>query len=352
MEHPSFNRHIDELVARGETRNLHSVIALVHGEPIIEWYGSGLDFKWSESLGVVAFDRNTLHDIRSVTKSVVALLYGIALGQGQAPGPDEPLMRYFSQYPDLAGDPRLARLTVRHALTMTLGLDWNEDVPYTTLENSELAMELAPDRYRYILERPVVAEPGSTWRYSGGASALLGYLIQQGTTKPVAGFAREVLFGPLGIDSFEWMAGPDGTPSAASGLRLRPWDLARIGQMVLQRGRWQGRELVAPAWLDEMTKPHVSIAPGFDYGYQWYIGTVLADEPATAGREGTGTRLSWFGGIGNGDQRLWILPQLDLVVVMTAGNYNDWSDREMPLRVLKAVLRAVRAHTQGGPTAP
>lgn len=331
------SRRIHELVQRGEARNIHSVIALQHGELLVEWYGSGPDFRWSESLGHVTFDRNILHDVRSVTKSIVSLLYGIALGRGAVPPPDATLMPHFPQYPDLAADPARARLTVRHVLTMTLGLDWNEDAPYTSLENSEIAMEFADDRYRYILERPVVAEPGTTWRYTGGATALLGYLIEKGTGTSLPDFARKNLFDPLGIDTFVWMAGKDGVASAASGLRLRPLDLARIGQLSLDGGRCNDREIVPSSWLEESLTPHVEIGPGFLYGYQWYCGSLQLDSPQP------NTRIRWYGAIGNGDQRLWVLPQLQLVVVMTAGNYNDWSDRMMPGRILRAVVEEVVA---------
>lgn len=121
----------------------------------------GEDFSWDESHGVVTFGPETLHDVRSITKSVVGLLNGIALGDGLVPEPEEPLLPNFPEYPDLAADPDRARLTVEHALTMTLGLAWDEDVPYTGTENSEIAMEHAPDRNRYVLERPIAEEPGS-----------------------------------------------------------------------------------------------------------------------------------------------------------------------------------------------
>lgn len=348
-------RRIDELIQQGNAKNVHSVVALHHGELLFEWYGSGLDFKWAEPLGHVTFERDTLHDIRSVTKSIVGLLYGIALANGDVPPPDAALMPHFPQYPDLANDPARSALTVHHALTMTLGLQWNEDAPYDSLENSEIAMEFADDRYRYILEQPIVARPGATWRYSGGATALLGYLIERGTGKTLPDFARESLFQPLGIDAFVWMAGDDGVASAASGLRLKPIDLARIGQLTLEAGRWKGQEIIPSEWLDQSLVPHVEIAPGFLYGYHWYGGSLPletheANEHDDVDREGQVKKVdpsaapahyNWYGAIGNGDQRLWVLPELQLVVVMTAGNYNDWSDRAMPGRILRAVVKEV-----------
>lgn len=323
---------IGQIVRNGDAPNLHGLVVLHGDETVYEWYGAGEDFKWNDSLGHVTFGAGTLHDIRSVTKSIVALLYGIALANGQAPEVDEPLAKHFPQYADLWGDPGHARLTVRHALTMSLGLKWNEDVPYTSLENSEIAMEFAADRYRYILEQPIVSEPGVAWRYSGGATALIGHLIERGTGRSLPDYAREMLFTPLGIQTFEWMAGTDGVASAASGLRLSPRHLGRIGQLVLSRGAWRGKQVVPQEWIDAALQPRIEIAPGFEYGYQWYIGTLPGKEP------GQDYTYRWWGGIGNGDQRLWLVPELQLVIAMTAGNYNQRTT--LPETILRTIVQA------------
>lgn len=329
---PELADRLAETLRAGRAANLHGVVVIRNGRLVLEHYGAGEDFKWNKSLGMVTFGPDTLHDIRSVTKSIVGLLYGIALAGGRVPGPEEPLLRHFPEYPELATDARRARLTVEHALTMTLGLEWNEDVPYTSAANSEIAMELAPDRHRFVLERPIVEEPGKRWLYSGGASALVGRLIAKGTGKPLPDFARSALFEPLGLDAFEWMAGQDGVASAASGLRLTPRDLARIGQTVLARGRWEGREVVPADWLKAALRPRVRIDEGFDYGYQWYLGVF----PAAAGAGAR--RLPWVGGIGNGGQRLFVVPDLDLVVVITAGNYNTADQSTTPSTILNDVV--------------
>lgn len=207
-------------IEQGRVPDLHAVVAVRDGEVVLEHYGEGEDFILNEPLGHVRFTPGTLHDIRSVTKSVVGLLYGIALADGQVPEPHESLLAHFPEYPDLAEDPRRAVLTVEHALTMTLGLEWNENVPYTSPANSEIAMELAPDRFRYILRQPIVDEPGVRWSYCGGASALVARLIEKGTGLALEDYGRAKLFEPLGIADFAWSTGEDGTALAASGLRL------------------------------------------------------------------------------------------------------------------------------------
>jgi CubicO group peptidase (beta-lactamase class C family) len=329
---PDLADRLADVLRAGRAPGLHGVVVIRHGRLVLEQYGAGEDFKWNQSLGWVTFGPGTLHDVRSVTKSIVGLLYGIALASGRVPAPDEPLLPHFPEYPDLAADSRRARLTVEHALTMTLGLEWDESVPYASTANSEIAMEMAPDRFRFVLEQPIVEEPGTRWSYSGGASALVGQLIARGTGQPLQEFARTALFEPLGITAFEWMAGRDGVAAAASGLRLSPRDLARIGQTVLDGGRWSGREVVPAASLTEVLRPRVRIDEGREYAYQWYLDSFPAVEGANT------TPLRWVGGMGNGGQRLIVVPERSLVVAITAGNYDSADGATTPMTVLNDVI--------------
>lgn len=319
-------------VESGLLPHLHVVLAERSGETVLESYGSGPDENWGRSIGEVTFAADTLHDLRSVSKSIVSLLYGVALERGDVPRLDTPLLELFSDYPDLAADPERQRLTIEHALTMTLGMEWDETRPYTDPENSEIAMEMAPDRYRYILERPFVAEPGTRWIYSGGATALIGEILQRGTGRKLPDFAREVLFAPLGIDRFEWAAGPDGTHSPASGLRLTAPDLLKIGRLVLNNGLWQDHRIVPEAWLTASLRPVVATGEGPDYGYFWFCGQ--APVPALSGP------ADWFAGFGNGGQRLWICPKADIAAVIFSGNYNTWTAWIPPTRVWSEIILA------------
>jgi CubicO group peptidase (beta-lactamase class C family) len=314
---------LDETLQAGRADGLHGVVAVRNGETLLEYYGTGADFAWGTSLGVVEFGPETLHDIRSVTKSVTALLYGIALADGLVPPPSEPLLAHFPQYPDLAADPRRARLTVEHALTMSLGLEWREEIPYDNPANAEIAMELAPDRYRYILERPILEPPGARWAYCGGATALLGGLIAEGTGRSLPQYAQAALFAPLGIRRLEWMLGDDKVASAASGLRLAPRHLARIGELVLAEGAWDGRRIVPAEWLRTMLRPRLTVGES-RYGYHWYLESVAGHRLVT--------------GSGNGGQRLHVAPDLGLVVAITAGNYDDPDQARTPRTVLEQVI--------------
>ena len=261
---------VAKLQMAGRLENVHGMVALRQGRTVFERYAAGTDVAWGRPLGRVSFQADTLHDLRSVTKSIVGLLYGIALAGGHVPAPDDPLLAQFPEYPDLANDPKRAPIKVVHALTMTLGMEWSEDLPYTDPANSEIAMEHAPDRYRYILSRPIMGPPGEGWIYSGGAVALLARILEKGTGQDLASFANAVLFEPLGITNTEWARGEDGTYSAASGCRLTPRDLASIGHMVAAKGEWRGRQIVPANWLEASAKPRAVVDDGRRYGYLWY----------------------------------------------------------------------------------
>jgi CubicO group peptidase (beta-lactamase class C family) len=322
----------------GTLPNLHGVIAARGGRIFFERYLAGPDAGRSP-FGVIRFGPETLHDMRSVSKSVVGLLYGVTLGAGQVPVPEASLLAQFPEYPDLSADPTKHALTIQHALTMTLGTEWDElTLPYTDPRNGETAMNNAADRYRYVLERPMIDRPGRRWTYNGGATALLGRLIEKGTGRQLYDFARAALFEPLGIGKTEWRRGTDGEPIAASGLRLTPRDLARIGVMILGGGQWNGRQVIPADWLAASFTPAISMPDGRQYGYQWYLGAV----PMNDGNGGV--RLERIiSAIGNGGQRMFLLPRLDLVVAITAGNYNAMNQGDPPLVVLRdLILPALR----------
>jgi hypothetical protein len=155
---------LDKAVAEKRVWNLHGVVIVCAGRLVLERYFEGEDNARGSPLGNVAFKADTLHDLRSVSKSIVGLLYGIALGNGKVPPPEAALFASFPEYTDLAADPALNRWTIHHMLTMTMGTDWDElGVPYTDPSNSETAMDMAPDRYRFVLGAPVVMEPGKRW---------------------------------------------------------------------------------------------------------------------------------------------------------------------------------------------
>jgi len=328
---PEIGDTLDDAVRRNELANLHAVVVVRGGKLALERYYEGADERRGRSLGTVAFGPEIKHDLRSVTKSIVGLLYGIALADGQVADLDQPLVDQFPAYGDLAAEPERRRMTVFHALSMTLGTEWNEDLPYTDPRNSETAMDRADDRYRYVLGRPFAAPPGSRWTYNGGATALLAHMISHGAGQPLLDYARDKLFTPLGIADVEWIVGSDGEPIAASGLRMRPRDLAKIGQLILDGGTWGESRVVPSAWLDQSFEPRVRTDDDIEYGFHWWLGKLRSNGQP------------WIGAFGNGGQRLFVIPSLRLVVVITAGNYNKPDQWKLPVAVMRdVVLPALR----------
>lgn len=336
---------LDKLVADKRVWGLHGVLVVRGRHIVLERYFEAEDNNWGQPLGLVRFGPDTLHNLYSATKSIVALVYGIALAEGKVPPPSAALYAQFPEYQDLvAADERRKQQTVAHALSMSLGAQWNEiGFAYDSPANDEVGMEMARDRYRFVLERPVIGAPGRRWQYNGGATAMLGRLIARGTGQSLPDYARDVLFDPIGLGPTEWVTSRetwvfrqtgagDGEPVAASGLRMTPRDLARIGQLVLDNGMAGGRQIVPAEWLAECFVPRVSVSELQRYGYQWYLGDMEF-------RTGQRVRLEhWVGCAGNGGQRLYVMPDLDLVIVVTAGNYSKPEQWLPPIRIVREVV--------------
>lgn len=312
-------RRLADAEGAGRISGLHALLVSQRGKLVFEHYGKGDDEAEGQGLlRDVAFAADVPHDLRSVSKSVVGLAYGIALAAGKVPPPEAKLYEQFPEYADLAREAGRDRITIHHVLSMTLGLDWDElTVPYgNDLRNSEVAMEAAPDRFRFILERPVVSEPGTKWVYCGGATALLGHLIAKGTGEELLPYCRRVLFDPLGCGPVDWAKGRgDGRYRAASGLRLLPRDLLKIGEVARAGGAWGGQQIVPRDWLKRSATPAVTMTDGRRYGYHWYLG---------ASRAGASEQMEpWIGGIGWGGQCLYIFPAFGVVVAQNCGNYDQ-----------------------------
>jgi CubicO group peptidase (beta-lactamase class C family) len=317
--------------------NVHAVLVARRGVLVFEHYFSGSDEHWGRAAGDVNFGPETKHDERSVTKSVVALVLGIAIDRGWVNSVNEPVLSFFPQYSDLR-TPEKDRITLRHLLTMSAGLEWHEyGIAYTDQANSQTLMDSARDPYRYVLEQKVVTAAGRSWNYSSGSTELLGAVLKKATGEPLDELARKVLFGPLGITDIEWHKDARGNPIASGGLRLRPRDLAKIGQLVLQRGAWNGAHVVPASWVDAATTPQINDPPSISYGYQFWL-----DRSNVGNRE-----VAWAVGIGLGGQRLYIAPALDLVVVVNAGLYKSDLQGTVPWSVLSQyVLKAMEPHLQ------
>ncbi|MEH6633174.1 MAG: serine hydrolase [Halopseudomonas aestusnigri] len=312
---------LDAAFKQKDLTGLHSVYILHKGEVLAERYYSGQDQRWGDPLGQVKQSASQLHDLRSVSKSITSLLYGIALEEGIVPDLDAVVVDQFPKYDDLLNDPERRKIIIRDILSMKMGTEWDENLPYSDPRNSEIAMENSADRYRFILDRPMVSTPGEQWTYNGGATALIAGLISRGAGKSIDVYAKEKLFAPLGIADFEWIGGREGVPSAASGLRLNIHDLAKIGSMIVDNGNWQGKPIVSSDWLEKSFVPRANLPMGLRYGYFWWLSP-------------NGSPPHWVAGFGNGGQRLVVDQTNQLVIVIFAGNYNQRNAWQLPVKII------------------
>ncbi|MGQ0649301.1 MAG: serine hydrolase domain-containing protein [Gemmatimonadaceae bacterium] len=326
---------------------VHAILIERSGHLIYEAYFDGFDERWGTPLGRVSMTASAKHDLRSVTKSVVSALTGIAVGEGAITTLAQSVVRWFPEFPDL-DTPDRRRVTLAHVLSMTSGLRWNEDVPYTHPLNDEIRMTRDPSPLRYALSVPFALAPGDDFTYNGGLTQVMAAVIERATKTPIEDYARTRLFEPLGITDVEWVGNLAGMPSAASGLRLRARDLAKFGSLYLHGGRWNGKQVVPEDWVSRSTRRQFRFRPRtgadaggeFGYGYFWWYNCY----PAAAGL------VEARSAVGNGQQRVFVLPGLDMVVTILAGRYNDFTiGATLGSRILREhVIPTVRTRVRDG----
>ncbi len=316
--------------------NAHAVLVARHGKLVFEQYFSGYDYPWGIPEGRFNFDATTKHDMRSISKSVTSLLVGIAIERKLIASVEEPIVKFFPEFAALK-TPGWDSISLRNLLTMSSGIKWDENLPWTDPRNDEPHLGKDPDPMRYVLSKPIGSPPGTVWNYNGGGTDLLGNMIERVSGKPFDAFAREVLFQPLGITDWEWKTYRNGRMAPAAGLRLRPRDAAKIGQLVLNRGAWGGQQIVSAEWIAQSVVPRFQAIGYFGglffYGYQWWLGRSLAGEK----------EVTWISAIGLGGQRIVIVPEFDLVVMTTAGLYGSPRQGNAMLEILYSyVIPSVR----------
>lgn len=247
---------------------------------------------------------DTLHDLRSVTKSIVSALIGIAIDKGIIRGVNDKVPDYIPELSAKDDDAAKVEMTIRHLLTMTSGFRSNE--------TWEWYFSDAPHAILDAWNRPLAANPGETYAYESASMELLSVALARAANQDTKMFAVENLFTPLGITDFKWEQDPVGYHRGAYGLQMRATDLAKIGQLYLQGGEWQGRQIVSREWVDQSFAQQVRVNDRVGHGYLW------------RSREAGPIRQCY--GMGFGGQFLIVVPSRRLVVVAT----QDWrvSDEE------------------------
>ena len=308
-------------IRAGEFKKTTSVVVLRHGNVEYEAYFDG--------------DADTLRNTRSATKSITDILVGIAIDQHALSGVDAKVVPFFKDKQPLANpDKRKDAITVEDLLTMSSLLecnDWNdhsrgnEEKMYIIEDWSKFILDLPIKGFAPWEAKPAVAKYGRSFSYCTGGVFVLGRVVARATKTPLDAFASKNLFAPLGITRVDWQRSPLGEEMTGGGLGLRSRDLASLGQLYLDGGKWNGRQVVSAKWVAESTRPHAQIDDDNDYGYLWWLRTFIPDNPKTRS----------FYMTGNGGNKVVVFPELDMVVVVTSTNYNQRDMHQLSDKLLK-----------------
>jgi len=305
----------------------HSVVIIKDHKLALEAYFPGHDFGYNSPgyLGeMVDFDRNARHNTHSATKSFVSALVGLAIDGGFVASEDERVFDFFPDYSQFAVGGK-ETITIRDMLTMSSGLEWHEwDAALGSGQNSVEEFNAAGDRIGYVLSQDLVAAPGTVFNYSGGTVNVLCQLAGRATGEGVQALARTHLFEPMGVTNYNFSLYPSGMPACHGDVYITPRDMAKFGQLYLNGGTWHGERILSQEWVERSTTPTVSVRSfglpwASNYGYLWW----MQDYPVQEHTYSTYKALGW------GGQEIWVLPEVDMVVVFTGANYStnpptDW----------------------------
>jgi CubicO group peptidase (beta-lactamase class C family) len=249
------------------------------------------------------------HLVNSVTKAVVGTLAGIAVRSGEIASVDEPVLESFRWRTVAHAEGSKAQLKIGHLLDMTSGLDWNEPLS-TAPPETMLEMARSRDWVGFVVDRPMAHAPGTVFNYSSGDWQLVSAILAKKTGLDTLEYARRTLFAPLGIADASWRADPQGVRSGGFGLSLQPRDMAKIGYLYLQRGRWAAQRIVSEAWTDRVFNASVDMnlgsTPRFRYASGWWT---IPEKRA-------------YLAVGFLRQMIIVLPDADVVAVVTGkSNY-------------------------------
>jgi len=285
--------------------DVDSVIVVRHGYIVYEKY-----FR-------APWDKDKVHNIFSCTKSVMGTLVGIAVQQGKIKSLNDKMVDYFPNRTIQNLDKRKRSITLLNLMTMKGGFDWAERTfPYGDPRNPWTQALRSDDTIQFVLDKPMATQPGTVWAYNGGYSQIFSAIVTNKTGMNTLEFAKKTLFSPLGITKFTWRTDRQGIYDAGGGLMLAPRDMAKYGYLILNRGFWEGKQIIPADFVAESVKTHTTFNPNAGYGYEsWW--TIPLD--------------GYYYAAGIRGQRIYVMEKQDMVVVTTADLPED-SQTETKMR--------------------
>ena len=285
------------------------------------------------------FNMNSRHESFSAAKSFTSALIGIAIEEGYLSGVDETIGAFFPQLNEPGMDEAKKEITIKHLLTMTSGLEWNEDDYLDLFRNDAIRMLFSTDLIGYVLDKPLLYEPGEHWYYSTGDSMLLSGVIQNAIDMTAYQFALEHLLKPIGLSQIRWLQVRPGYTHGGMGIQATVREFAKFGHLYLNKGRWDSRQVVPETWVEESLAPVRSPSNGEvisdEYGYQWWL------LPSLIGYEHSIIPPSTFLAWGIFSQQIFIIPEEDIVAVRVGWDIYSQTDEWDEIEFLTLILKAI-----------
>lgn len=269
--------------------NAYSLLVVRHGYLVYEKYYNGMG-------------QDNANQVYSVTKSVLSALTGIALQQKLISGTGQTVFELLPEYFDEAGDPGKREITIKNVLTMSGGLE--------SIDNDYGPFFSSPDWLAYTLSRPLTDKPGTKFVYNTGLVQCLSDIISKTSGMDARKYANKYLFSELGINAGNWRKDSSGHYAGGTGLCLTPRDMAKFGYLYLNNGQWDGRQIIPQDWVEESTTKQIQASDTNDYGYLFWLETVHDSVK--------NVDYDTYRADGAGGQKIFVVPDLDIVVVVTA----------------------------------
>jgi len=311
-------RDMTQYILETTQHNIHGILIVKNGRLVFEKYFEGYLYSNNppgSNGDYVQYDLETDHYLASVSKSVTSVIFGAAVKEGYIESVDDLLVEILPEYAYILTGEK-AKITLKHLLTMSSGLHWDEwSNSFEDPANDVAALFREEDPIAYILSKQLVRSPGEGFLYNSGGTNVLGAVLEKETGMSLLDFGNEVLFDPLNVEGGMWERIAGGLFFASGGIYLRPRELAKIGYLFLNDGAWNGHQVISAAWIEESTSEHIQpddLIPQADgYGYQWWIMDFRVN----------GQTFPCFFAAGWGDQFMFIFPDQEMIIVINCGNF-------------------------------